>query len=735
MECLDGQSLASLLRTQRVSVRQAVRYALEIAEALAAAHRLGLVHRDLKPSNIFVTQSGAKLLDFGIARVIPPAYIADCFPTPSLPTPTPVGRLLGTPGYMAPEVLRGAQADARSDMFGYGAVLFELLSGTAAFKGNTYLDLVTEVLQTDPPGVRALVPDVPAVLERLVVNCLNKDPQTRWQSAQDAWLELKGFSDDQSIETSATSISKSTFHRLTFQRGTIYAARFAPEGTNVLYSAAWNGLPVEIFLTRPDSPESKPLGFGHSELFAVSSKGTLAISLEPQVIGFLFSGLLAQVSLAGAQPRTLSKDVVAADWMQTSERLLIVRRSGTHYRVEWPIGRVVYETEGLISHPRISRDGRLVAFIDHPHVFDDSGAVVVLDENGRRTVVSDGWSSIWGLAWSANGREIWFTAARSGNSRTLRATSLSGDERVIAQTTGRLTLHDVAPSGEVLVSEDLDHSGVLFRSEDANAENDLSWLDVTFPRDLSIDGTMLLFDETGDGGGSLYSAYLRPTDGRPAVKLGDGYAATLSPDKRWASTIPRSLRGGISLIPTGPGESSNIQVSTLDEYRWLRWLMDGEHVVINATEPGRGRRLFLHRIGTSEVRPISPENIQGPYAVAPDGQQVVGVNREDRSAWLFPIDASRTPQLIPQVTSDELPFQWSHDGAALYLRRRGGEMPLRVFRLDLATGEKTLWREISIPDRAGVQVISQILLSPDGRKYVLGFRRVLSDLFLLSGVS
>jgi serine/threonine protein kinase len=732
MEYLEGQSLASLARKGGAPIREAARYALEIAEALAAAHRHGLVHRDLKPSNVFVTRTGAKLLDFGLARVATLAA-ADLSTTAVTAATTPSGVVLGTPAYIAPEVLRGDEADARSDLFAYGAVLFEILTGQAAFKGATAMDVVAAVLDQDAPRAGTLVPGIPPMLERLVANCLEKHPHARWQSAHDAVLALRDLQYDDDASTGAQMGAQPAPQRLTFQRGSIYAARFAPEGTNVLYSAAWNGMPTQVYLTRPDSPESKALGLGNADLLAVSASGTLAILQQQQINGFVRSGVLAQVHLAGAQPRTLATDILDADWTRAPERLLVVRRNSTRCQLEWPIGRVVYESDGLISHPRSSRDDQAVAFIDHPRIFDDSGAVVVIDHAGNRRELSGGWSSIWGLAWSKQGQEVWFTAAKGGTTRSLRAVTLSGEERVIAHTTGALTLHDIGVNGEVLISEDSSRGDVLFRSDDV--ERQLTWLDGTYPRDLSADGTMLLFDETGDGGGPAYSVYLRSTDGGPAVRLGDGFAATLSPDKRWAAMIPRSMRGGIPVVPTGPGEPMLVADGTLEEYRWLAWLPDGQHVVCNAAEPGRGLRLFVHRLGSAGMRAISPENMLGPVAVAPDGRHVIGVHRAERSAWVFPLDAGRAPQLIPQITPEEMPFQWSDDGAAVYLRHRGGEMPLRVSRLELTTGEKRLWREFTIADRAGVQVISSILLTPDGRHVALVYRRVLSDLFLFAGLS
>ena len=296
-----------------------------------------------------------------------------------------------------------------------------------------------------------------------------KNPETRWQSAQDASLALKGLQEDWSRGGRTQRYSATVqprLHRLTFNRGTIYSARFVPEGRSVVYSAAWEGAPIQIYLTRRDSPESIPLGFGAADLLAVSTGGTLALSLEPRVSGLVRTGVLARVPFAGTQPRRLLNDVLDADWTAGGEQLAVVRRPGAHCQLEWPIGRTVYQTPGFISHPLVSRDGRSIAFLDHPTHFDDGGAVVVLDESAHRRVVSDGWVSVWGLAWPPDNREIGLTAAKGGSARELRAAAPGAQERVLVHTTGSLTLHDVAANGEVVLSQDALRTRVMFRGDD-----------------------------------------------------------------------------------------------------------------------------------------------------------------------------------------------------------------------------------------------------------------------------
>ncbi len=195
-ELLEGESLRARLRNGALPARKAIEYALQIVRGLAAAHDRGIFHRDLKPENIFVTRDGhVKILDFGLAKLTLP----DMAPTGNLSAPTidsvtSRGVLLGTLGYMSPEQLRGAATDARSDLFSFGAVLYEMLSGKRAFHGDTTADTISAVLREEPPDLSATGRDVPPILERIVRHCLEKDPSARFQSARDIAFDLESLS-------------------------------------------------------------------------------------------------------------------------------------------------------------------------------------------------------------------------------------------------------------------------------------------------------------------------------------------------------------------------------------------------------------------------------------------------------------------------------------------------------------------------------------------------------------
>src|SRR5438128_687941 len=194
MEYLEGETLADRSARGPLPSEQVLRYGIEMADALDKAHRQGIVHRDLKPGNVMLTKSGVKLLDFGLAKAIGPA--SQTSGLTALPTVAPAqnltqeGTILGTFQYMAPEQLEGREADARTDIFAFGAVLYEMATGRKAFAGTSQASLISSIMGSEPPPIATLAPMTPPALERVVRTCLAKDPEERWQSAHDIKSEL-----------------------------------------------------------------------------------------------------------------------------------------------------------------------------------------------------------------------------------------------------------------------------------------------------------------------------------------------------------------------------------------------------------------------------------------------------------------------------------------------------------------------------------------------------------------
>jgi hypothetical protein len=760
IEHLEGQSLAERLKAGPLPLDQALRYGIEIAQALHAAHHESVVHRDLKPGNVMLTRSGAKLLDFGLAKVRQPGAPD----APEAPL-TAEGFIVGTVHYMAPEQIEAKDADARSDIFALGSLLFEMTTGRRAFQGGSPPSLTAAILKDDPPSLATLKPGTPAALDRLVRACLAKDPDDRVQSAHDVMQELRWIQEDLSRPQAAPAAKRGVgrerlawvaalaalaalalwprrppeaplFERLTFRRGTIESARFAPDGQAIVYAAAWAGAPVEVFAGRLGSPESRPLGFANTELLAISASGEMALSLERRRIGtFVGTGVLARVPLAGGAPRPVQEDVQAAEFAPDGS-LAIVRSVGGRNRLEFPIGTVLYETAGWVSHPRFSPSGDRIAFLDHTVWGDDGGHVTVVDLKGRARTLSRNWGSLQGLAWPPGGREIWFTATRAGAARALVALDDGGRERVIARMAGVLTLHDVSRDGRALLSHHDQRREIVGRAPKAAGERDLSWFDYCYPSDLSDDGSTVYFAENGEGGGPGYSVYQRRTDGSaPAVRLGEGAAMALSPDGRFAlaSRNFTSDEPELMLIPTGAGQARALPRGGVNTQA-ASFFPDGSRVLLAANPPGRPMRTWIQELAGGDPRPLAADGTRFELSsrpVSPDGLTAVLQDAEGRHV-LVPTGGGE-PRPAPGLEPADQPLRWTADSRSLFAYRPG-EVPARVFRVDLASGRREPWLTLAPADLSGVLAVGPVLLTPDGGAYVYGYRRTLSDLYAVSGL-
>jgi eukaryotic-like serine/threonine-protein kinase len=523
------------------------------------------------------------------------------------------------------------------------------------------------------------------------------------------------------------------YHLLTYRRGSIRMARFAPDGQTIIYSAAWEGGPVEIFSTRFGTPESRPVGVPGAEILAISSTGEMAVLLRSkQTKSQVYTGTLARMPLGGAAPREVLENIQWADWSPDGSELAIVRDFNGRNRLEYPPGKVLYETGGWISHPRISRKGDIIAFIDHPIQGDSIGGVAVVDLNGNKRNISQSYGGgAVGLAWSPKGDEVWVTATLIGIDRSIFAIPLSGKERLVTRVPADLTLQDVMPDGRVLLARDSWRRGLIVRRAEDKTERDFTWLDWSYPVTLSDDGQALLFREEGEAGGPTYAVYLRKTDGSPAVRLGDGQSLALSPDGNWALACRGDEQTDLFLLPTGPGEPRTLKGHDII-HNAARWFSDGKRLLIAGIAPNHGLRLYVQNIDTDKFFPVSPEGTDGSaYALSPDGSTVAAVG-PDKKAYLFPIP-SGDPQPIKGLEPGEMPIAWTPDGKSLYVYK-GGELPAKVYRLDVASGNRTLWKLLMPPDPAGVEFVGPVLPTPDGKSYVYGYRRLLSDLYLVEGL-
>ncbi len=765
-ELLEGTTLRERLGAPLPS-RRVVEYALQIAQGLSAAHEKGIVHRDLKPENLFVTRDGRiKILDFGLAKLTQPAFGGGSETGgPTMTRGTDPGTVLGTVGYMSPEQVRGKPTDHRSDVFAFGAVLYEMLTGRRAFKGDTAADTMTAILKEEPPEISATQPGVPPALDRIVRHCLEKNAEARFQSAQDLAFDLEALSvtSAERVTDAGRGLGRRTrravgllaviglavgtywagrwaaptaggsagdslpsFHRLTYRRGTIRSARFAPDGHTIVYGAAWEGQPIRLFLTRAQGAESTPIALPDADILYVPFRrdGCLA---RPSLRYWMSQGTLGRAGLLGGAPREILENVREAEWAPDGSGLAVVRRVGAQERLEYPVNHVLYETDGYISHPRFSRRGERIAFHDHLVWNDDRGWVSVVDLAGHKTHLTAEYAAIGGLAWSPSGDELWFSAYMGG-AYSLRGTSLAGRERVVWRGPGSVWLMDVAPDGRALLCKTVIRSDVFALLPGDSRERDLSWLGWTVAGDVSADGRLVLLVNYEEPSGPNYGVYLRKTDGSAAVHLGEGAAQGLSPDGKWALAVTYTAPTALVLLPTGPGQPRTLPKNGI-EHQGASWFPDARRLMVVGSEPGHASRTYVQDLESGQARPITPEGSLG-RAVSPDGGLVI-TQESDGKAAIYPVDGGE-PKPVPGLDQRDTIVRWAADGRALFVTRQG-EIPTRIYRFDLATGKRAVWQEF-VADRSGISRKPFVLLTPDGKTRVYTVTRYLTDLYLVQGL-
>jgi eukaryotic-like serine/threonine-protein kinase len=777
LELVDGPTLADLIARGPIPLRQALTIARQIAEALETAHDKGIIHRDLKPANIKTASNGSvKVLDFGLAKVWDGAAGALLSGAPTL-TATELGEraILGTPAYMSPEQARGKSLDKRTDIWSFGCVLFEMLTGRTAFGGETVSDTIARVLERDVEW-DALPPSAPVPVHNLLRRCLQKEPNRRLRDVGDARIEIDEAltasvapAADASVPAGRTlrrrqlllgvaalglaiaatlmavfivqnsrAGSQPTFRQLTFRHGSLRGARLAADGQTVAYSAGWIDTQPQVYVIRAESPQSGSIGLANSGVFSLSSKGELAIALGCRLNWGECTGTLAHVPITGGTPRELVKDVNVADWSPDGQNMAVVSFAGGRYRLEYPIGTLLYEPPGWITYARISPEGGRIAFLDHPRLGDIGGSVVLIDAAGKRTTLSSDWKSLQGLAWSSTGDEIWFTGSRTGKggSSALYAVSLTGRERTVFSSPGTLKLNDISREGQVLLTRGTTRGGIMALGAGGTRDRELSWFDYSTVGDLSADGKNLLFYEWGEGVGARSTIFIRTTDGSDAVRLGEGRPLALSRDGQWAIAVQDDSPAQLVLLPTRTGDVRRMPRGPIAEYLdWAAWSPDGRRIYFAARDASDVRRTYVQDVDGGEPRPVTPDGFVG-LLLSPDGRKLATVDRYGEY-YLCPLDDKADPQPLAGYLDGDTLLQWTPDGKFLFIRE-AGNLVLRIHRLDLSTGVREFWRELVPPDPTVLIDIGsdpgQVRITPDGRSYAYTYWTFEGELYLAQGL-
>jgi len=778
-ELLEGSTLGHCIRASRMPLRTVIDYALQIARGLGAAHQKGIVHRDLKPENIFVTRDGhLKILDFGLAKLLEPARANPTDKTVTVQERhTQPGVVLGTVGYMSPEQVRGLPTDHRTDIFAFGAILYEMLAGKPAFRTITDADTQAAILREEPDHLSASNISIPPALEQIVWHCLEKEPQQRFQSASDIAFNLQSlstFSTTSGIAVGTSGLRQSRpfprkvlaalgivaavalgfgafrigqrwarttlpqYHQLTYQPGIVKSAKFSPDGHTV-FCAARFGKRYEVYSVRLDSPGLRPLDIHADEMLSVSSKGELAILQSLRVLeGSTMVGSLARVPLGGGAPKKILNDVQFADWSQDGNEMAIAHfiPEKHAYRLEYPIGKVLYETTGWIGQLRLSSDGHTIAFIDHPVFGDDLGYVAIIPSSGgtiRR--MSRLWGDMRGLAWHPGG-EVWYTATDAGFNYSLYATTSTGSTRQILTVPGGLLVDDISSDGQVLATHATERINLMVSTRNHPEEQDLAWLDNTGFFRFSSDGKQILMGDESDASGGRHASFLRNVDGSSAVRVGDGDGIALSPDGEWVlSRVPPDR---LVLLPTGAGEIRRLTLTDSPDAKGVshaskaairadlpaEWFPDSKRIAFI----GDDHRTHLLDLDGNNIA-LTPAGTTG-YLVTPDGQSVL-VQTSSGAYELFPVAHGDTKPL-EFLHGNDYPIRFSADGKDVLVKTYEDGIPgVSLNQINLASGHRTLLRHIQDPRTSVANQISLVDVTPDGTGYAYGYRQKSTALYVV----
>jgi eukaryotic-like serine/threonine-protein kinase len=651
---------------------------------------------------------------------------------------------------------------ARSDVYALGCVTYEMLIGDPPFTGSTAQAIVAKVMTADPPPLAAQRRSVSPQVESAVLTALEKLPADRFATAAEFALALNQRADAAPTRIVPAAARPRAMPRLAFIGGAlglvalgllagrwaagrdippaltflqrsfrdeaIYNARFASDGQTIVYSSAAEAGSPELFLIRPDYPAPTALGLTGTQLLSVSSKGELAVLVRAEFVRHrLFLGTLARVPIGGGAPREVLDSVREADWSPDGADLAIIHDVGGRDHLEFPIGKVVYEASGYLSDPRVSPDGRSIAFAEHPFRWDDRGTVKIVDRAGKVAAVTGYYPAIEGVAWRPNGREVLF-GAYDNTGYVVRALGLNGRVRVAATGAGNLTPQDVSPSGRVLLTRDDAPFRLMLRGPGAASEVDVSWLDASLGPKLSRDGSLLAFADAGADAGTNYEVMLRKTGGGEVARLGEGEPAAFSPDGKWLLATVPSTPPRIVLYPTRAGAERAIAIDRFESIGSADWFPDGQSILFCGNRTGEASRCYVEPVAGGAPRAVTPPGTSAGF-VSPDGQEVTAF-----SAVLghrrYPV-AGGGDRAIPGLTFHDQIVRWSPDGKAVIV---GGPTSPTMDRVDVATGRRAPLVTVGSRPPGGPWRFIFFAMADDPQVYAYVGARYLSEIFTVDGV-
>jgi eukaryotic-like serine/threonine-protein kinase len=738
MEFLQGESLAERLRKGPLAPDQILTIAIEIADALEKAHRAGIVHRDLKPGNVMLTKSGAKLLDFGLAKPLSAtvasgtgsgrspsvfaAALTQTMPSPSPATPlSTAGAVIGTVQYMSPEQIQGIEADARSDIFSFGVMLFEMVTGKRTFEGKTQASIVGQILAVDPPSVSTLRPQTPPGLDRVIRLCLDKDPDERIQTAHDLKLQLQAIAEAPLATTQAPVVVVPARHRwlpwtaaavlaiaaiafalaylqsLRAPQVSVHSYILAPEKATFLLTGntagppvlSPDGLRIAFVAKNADGKQMlwiRPLNSAVAQPMSGTDGATYPFwSADSRYVAFFATGKLNKVDASGGPPQALcdAPSGRGGTWNSTGTIVFTPDSTSGVARVDAAGGtRVALSTVDTkeTSHrwPDFLPDGNHFLYFAHGSTIADSGIyLAALDSKERKLLLRNDSNAIYAApGYLMFVRDNTLMAQRF-NPRSL---ALEGEAKPLAD--------------HVAVNTDIWRS-VLTAS--ANGE-------LLYQHGAAGGGSQLFwFDAAGKQGEAVLS------------ETADFYWPILSPDaSKLAFTLETNGVGDIWVLDLARHTKTRITFGP--QYSgWPIWWPDGKSIVFTYGPSGTMDSLYRQNAdgtGSKEKLLETPGILETPASIAPDGRYIAYMRRDPKSntaldIWALPMfpDKSVDQKPFPVVATNfqDVTPSFSPDGKWLaYANNETGRMEVYIqpfpsgagrWQVSTAGGVRPNWRK------------------------------------------
>ncbi|HTR04297.1 MAG TPA: LpqB family beta-propeller domain-containing protein [Thermoanaerobaculia bacterium] len=786
-ELLEGETLRSVLAGGRLSPRKCSDYALQVAHGLGAAHEKGIVHRDLKPENLFVTRDGrVKILDFGLAKLTHQEEGSQVTNLPTATAGTEPGVVLGTIGYMSPEQVRGKPADARSDIFSFGAILYETLSGKRAFHGDSVADTMSAILKDDPPDLSVTNQNVSPGLERIVRHCLEKNPEQRFHSAHDLAFALEALSGTSAPALALPGPARAPAVRwpaaiaaaaaalavgfgigrwtqgppppppeivpLTYSGRDIQPAA-SPDGKTVAFTSGRERGKARIWVKQIRDGSEAPLTAGPGDTHPRFSPDGTAIlfSRAPSDVDVS----IYRVATVGGEPRKLLSNAYEADWSPDGTRLAFLRGGRTSEEVEVGIAAADGGDERILSRfkdtplrrPRWTPDGRAILAVQTTGNMTRTGRFHLIPLDGsERSVLSapEARGQLSSVAWSGSQMIYMQGAAPTSNVRSVTARVL---EQRPGATEARVLLNlpsfgetlDILAEGRLVF--DASTSSAMLRevaAPGASSARPQGWVSRGHSTDrqpvYSPDGKRIVFASDRGGDFDIWEANLETGALRRLTdQPGEDWDPALSPDGKhllWSSN-----RSGPFEVWMADADGSGARQVTHDgtDAENPTMTRDGQWIVYASAGEKRQGLWKIHPDGSGDARLVSGSIVHPE--VSPDGTLAVYhtptatrvVRISDGVVLPFSIDLQALGANVGRA-------RWTPDGKRLALLGRAPE-GYGVFVQDFspdAADTSTTRRQLAGFDAE--RFTDSFGIAPDGSRLVLAEGEIRDVLYVASGV-